>query len=47
VAHEIGYYDTHHEVSLSEVADELGIAKSTRGETLPRVEGDIMDRFLG
>ena len=46
VAHELGYYDTPREVSLSEVADELGIAKSTCSETLHRAEGKIMDRFL-
>jgi predicted DNA binding protein len=47
VAHELGYYETPREVSLSEVADELGVAKSTCSEILHRAEGKIMDDFLG
>jgi len=46
-AHELGYYETPREVSLSEVADELGIAKSTCSEMLHRAEGRVMDAFLG
>ena len=45
-AHELGYYDTPREASLSEVADELGIAKSTCSEILHRAEGKVMGRFL-
>lgn len=46
VAHELGYYDTPREASLSDVADELGVAKSTCSEMLHRAEGKVMDRFL-
>lgn len=46
-AYELGYYDTPREVSLSEVADHLGIAKSTCSETLHRVEERVMSEFLG
>lgn len=45
-AHELGYYDTPREVSLSDVADELGIAKSTCSEILHRAEGKIVGDFL-
>jgi len=45
-AHEFGYYDTPREASLSDVADELGIAKSTCSEMLHRAEGKVMGRFL-
>ena len=46
VAQELGYYDTPREASLSEVADELGIAKSTCSEMIHRAEGKVMSRFL-
>jgi len=45
-AHELGYYDTPRESSLSEVADELGVAKSTCSEILHRAEGKIVGSFL-
>lgn len=45
-AHELGYYDTPREVSLSEVAEQLDIAKSTCSEMLHRAEGKIMSEFL-
>ena len=45
-AHELGYYDTPRKVSLSEVAEELGIAKSTCSEMLHRAEGKVMSEFL-
>lgn len=45
-AHELGYYDTPRRMSLSEVAEELGVAKSTCSEMLHRAEGKIMDKFL-
>jgi len=46
-AYELGYYDTPRKISLSEVADQLGIAKSTCSETLHRVEERVMSEFLG
>jgi predicted DNA binding protein len=46
VAQELGYYDTPREASLSEVADELDIAKSTCSEMIHRAEGKVMSRFL-
>lgn len=45
-ADELGYYDTPREASLSEVADELGVAKSTCSEMLHRAEGKIVNSFL-
>lgn len=45
-AHQLGYYDTPREISLSEVADRLGIAKSTCSEILHRAEGKIINAFL-
>ncbi|MDZ7688908.1 MAG: helix-turn-helix domain-containing protein [Halobacteriales archaeon] len=46
-AREMGYYDTPREASLSEVADELGVAKSTCSEILHRAEEKVMKKFLG
>ena len=43
---ELGYYDTPRECSLTELADELGIAKSTCSETLHRAEGKIIKQFV-
>jgi len=40
------YYDTQREVSLSELANEFGIAKSTCSEVLHRAEGKIVKEFL-
>ena len=45
-AHELGYYDTPRDISLSKVAEELGVAKSTCSEMLHRAEGKIMSEFL-
>ncbi|MDZ7688322.1 MAG: helix-turn-helix domain-containing protein [Halobacteriales archaeon] len=42
---EMGYYDTPREASLSEVAEECGIAKSTCSETLHRAEERIIKDF--
>ncbi|MFW5918296.1 MAG: helix-turn-helix domain-containing protein, partial [Haloferacaceae archaeon] len=42
---EPGYYDTPRECTLTELADELGIAKSTCSEILHRAEGKIVKRF--
>jgi hypothetical protein len=46
VAVEQGYYDTLRKCSLTELADELGIAKSTCSETLHRAEGEVIKRFV-
>lgn len=43
---ERGYYDTPRRCTLTELADELGMAKSTCSETLHRAEGTIVKRFL-
>ncbi|MGK2230049.1 MAG: putative DNA binding protein, partial [Methanobacteriota archaeon] len=45
-AHELGYYDTPREISLSEVANEMDIAKSTCSEILHRAEGKVVSEFL-
>ncbi|MFB6121392.1 MAG: helix-turn-helix domain-containing protein [Halobacteriaceae archaeon] len=41
-----GYYDTPRECSLTELAEEVGIAKSTCSETLHRAESRIVTEFL-
>lgn len=43
---EEGYYDTPRRCSLTELADHLGIAKSTCSETLHRAEEAIIKRFV-
>jgi predicted DNA binding protein len=43
---ECGYYDTPRECSLTELAEELGVAKSTCSETLHRVEEVVVKRFV-
>lgn len=43
---EEGYYDTLRRCSLTELADELGIAKSTCSEILHRAEGKVIKRFI-
>lgn len=45
-AAERGYYDTPRETTLSELASDLGMAKSTVSETLHRAEGKLVERFL-
>ncbi|WP_290811876.1 helix-turn-helix domain-containing protein [Halovivax sp.] len=42
---EEGYYDTPRRCTLTELADELGIAKSTCSETLHRAEETIVKRY--
>ncbi len=42
---EAGYYHTPRDCSLTELADELGIAKSTASETLHRAEEKIIKRY--
>ncbi|RKS83850.1 hypothetical protein BDK61_3245 [Haloarcula quadrata] len=41
-----GYYDTPRECSLTELADRVGIAKSTCSETLHRAEEQILKQFV-
>ena len=43
---EAGYYDTPRECSLTELAERVGIAKSTCSETLHRAEGLVLRRFV-
>lgn len=43
---EQGYYDTPRRCSLTDLAGESGIAKSTCSETLHRVEGKIIKQFV-
>ncbi len=43
---EAGYYDTPRTCSLTALADDLGIAKSTCSETLHRAEGKIIKRHM-
>ncbi|QFU83801.1 helix-turn-helix domain-containing protein [Natronorubrum aibiense] len=43
---EEGYYDTPRRCSLTELAEQLGIAKSTCSETLHRAEEGIIKRFV-
>lgn len=41
-----GYYDTPRRCSLTELADRVGVAKSTCSETLHRAEGHVIRRFV-
>lgn len=41
-----GYYDTPRTCSLTELADEFGLAVSTSSEILHRAEGRVMKRFM-
>jgi predicted DNA binding protein len=43
---EAGYYDTPRECSLTELADRVGVAKSTASETLHRVEEKIIKEYV-
>ncbi|WP_135822821.1 helix-turn-helix domain-containing protein [Halostella litorea] len=43
---EVGYYDTPRTCSLTELAEELDIAKSTCSESLHRAEEKIVKQFL-
>ncbi|QZX99284.1 helix-turn-helix domain-containing protein [Halobaculum rubrum] len=40
-----GYYDTPRETTLTQLADQHGIAKSTASERLHRAEGKVIKRF--
>jgi predicted DNA binding protein len=46
MAVERGCYDTLRECSLTELTNELGIAKSTCSEILHRVEGVVIIQFV-
>lgn len=43
---ESGYYDTPRGCTLTELAESVGVAKSTASETLHRAEGEIVKRFV-
>jgi hypothetical protein len=43
---EEGYYDTPRRCSLTELAETVGIAKSTCSETLHRAEEQVLKRFV-
>lgn len=43
---EAGYYDTPREISLTELSQEVGIAKSTCSEILHRAESTVIKEFL-
>ncbi len=43
---EAGYYDTPRDCTLTELADEVGIAKSTCSETLHRAEEKVIKEFV-
>jgi predicted DNA binding protein len=43
---EQGYYDTPRGCTLTELSDELGLAKSTLSERLHRVEEKVVKEFL-
>lgn len=45
-AHELGYYESPRRCTLTELAGEVGIAKSTCSETLHRAEGIVIDQFV-
>ena len=42
---EAGYYDTPRQCSLTDLAEDLGLAKSTASETLHRAEGKIIKQY--
>ncbi|MFW5905439.1 MAG: helix-turn-helix domain-containing protein [archaeon] len=42
---ELGYYDTPRTCTLTELAEDVGLAKSTCSETLHRAEGKIIREF--
>ncbi|WP_425498785.1 helix-turn-helix domain-containing protein [Haloplanus salilacus] len=45
-AAESGYYDTPRECTLTELADEVGLAKSTASVTLHRAEESVIKQFV-
>jgi hypothetical protein len=42
-----GYYETPREFTLTDLADELDVAKSTASETLRRAEAAVITEFVG
>jgi hypothetical protein len=46
LAAERGYYDTPRECTLTDLAEELGVAKSTASERLHRAEGTVLREFV-
>lgn len=46
LAVERGYYETPRRCSLTDLADELDVAKSTASEVLHRAEGSVIERFV-
>jgi predicted DNA binding protein len=44
---ERGYYDTPRTSTLTELADAVGLAKSTTSEKLHRAEGKVIKEFVG
>jgi hypothetical protein len=44
---EAGYYETPRECTLTELAEQVGAAKSTVSETLHRAEGRVIREFVG
>lgn len=45
-AWELGYYESPRRASLTEVAESLGVAKSTASDILHRAESSLVERFL-
>lgn len=45
-AYEHGYYDTPSEATLEEIAEELGIPRSTLSDRLRRAEAQLVQRHL-
>ena len=41
-----GYYEDGREVTLKQLADEIGIARSTTGEHLKRAESEVLKRAV-
>lgn len=46
LATSMGYYDTPRECTLTELAEEIGLAKSTCSETLHRAEEVVVKKFV-
>ena len=46
-AYDKGWYDAKKRVKISEMADELGIARATLAEHLSRIECIVMDDLFG
>jgi predicted DNA binding protein len=46
VAHRLGYYEVPRECTLAELADELGVDKSTASETIRRGTARVLGQFL-